>query len=100
MRMVVQQFCKLHEPKSNKLKGGYSDTANLIFQSGIKDIRVHVVDQNMTKREAIQQVKDFTAEHSHSKVEFYMGMVAEDQQNFRRPSATSKECLSVWRDHE
>ena len=32
------------------------------------------------KREAMQLVKDFTAECAHNKVEFYMGMVAEDQQ--------------------
>ena len=31
MKMVVQEFCKLHKPKINKLKGGYSATVNLIF---------------------------------------------------------------------
>ena len=44
MQMAVQEFCKLHEPKINKLKGGYSATANLIFHSWLKDIRVHVED--------------------------------------------------------
>ena len=33
MKVLAQEFCKLHEPKINKLKGGYSATANLIFQS-------------------------------------------------------------------
>ena len=33
MQMAVCEFCKLHEPKINKLKGGYCATANLIFQS-------------------------------------------------------------------
>ena len=28
MKMVMHEFCKLHEPKINKLKGGYSATAN------------------------------------------------------------------------
>ena len=41
-----------------------------------------VEDQNLTEREAMQLVKDFTAEHALNKVEFYMGMVAEDQQTF------------------
>ena len=78
----MQEFCKLHEPKINKLKGGYSATSNLIFQLWLKDIRVHVEDQNLMEREAMQLVKGFTAKHAHDKVEFYMGMVAEDQQTF------------------
>ena len=31
MKVVVQEFHKLHEPKINKLKGGYLATANLIL---------------------------------------------------------------------
>ena len=81
MKVVVQEFCKLCEPKINKLKGGYSATANLIFQSWLKDISVHVKDWNLTEREVIQLVKDFTAERAHE-VEFYMGMIADDQQTF------------------
>ena len=82
MKVAVQEFCKLHKPKINKLKGGYSTTANLIFQSWLKDINIHVQDRNLTEREAIQLVKDFTAERAHNKVEFYMGMIADDQQSF------------------
>ena len=59
MKVAAQEFCKLHKPKINKLKGGYSATANLIFQSWLKDINVHVEDQNLSEREAIQLVKDF-----------------------------------------
>ena len=81
MQMAAHEFCKLCEPKINKQKGGYSATANLIFQSWLKDIRVHVEDRNLTEREAMQLVKDFTAEHARDKVEFYMGM-ADDQQTF------------------
>ena len=36
----------------------------------------------MTEREAIQLVKDFTAERAHDEVEFYMGMITDDQQTF------------------
>ena len=45
MQMAVWEFCKLYKPKINKLKGGYSATANLIFQSWLKDIRVHVKER-------------------------------------------------------
>ena len=82
MKVAAQEFCKLHEPKINKLKGGYSATANLIFQSWLKDINIHVEDRNLTEREAIQLVKDFTAERASNEVEFYMGMIADDQQTF------------------
>ena len=77
--MATQEFHKMHESKINKLNGGYSPTANLIFQSWLRDIRVHVKDQNLREREAMLLIKDFTAEHTHDKVEFYMGMVMEDQ---------------------
>ena len=45
-------------------------------------INVHVKDQNLTEREAIQLVKEFTAERACNEVEFYMGMIADDQQTF------------------
>ena len=82
MKVAVQEFCKLREPKINKLKGGYSATANLIFQSWLKDINAHVEDRNLTEREAIQLVKDFTADRARDEVEFYMGMIADEQQSF------------------
>ena len=82
LQMAAWEFRKLREPKINKLKGGYSATANLIFQSWLKDVRVHVEERNLSQREAIQLVKDFTAERAQDEVEFYMGMVADDQQTF------------------
>ena len=68
MRMAAQEFCKLCEPKINKLKDGYCATGNLIFHSWLDNIRVHVEDQNLTEREAIQLVKDFIAEHAQNEV--------------------------------
>ena len=59
MQMAAHEFHKLHEPKINKLKGDYSATANLIFQSWLKDIRVYVEDRNLTQRVARQLIKDF-----------------------------------------
>ena len=54
----------------------------MIFQSWLKDINIHVEDWNLTEREAIQLVKDFTPERAHNEVEFYMGMITDDQQTF------------------
>ena len=39
-------------------------------------------DRNLTEREAIQLVKDFTADRARDEVEFYMGMIADEQQSF------------------
>ena len=55
---------------------------NLILQSWLKDINAHVEDWNLTEQEAIQLVKDFTAERACNEVEFYMGMIVDDQQTF------------------
>ena len=82
MKVVAQEFCKQHKPKINKLNGGYSATANLIFQSWLKDINIHVEDWYLTEREVIQLVKAFTAEWTHDEVEFYVGMITDDQQTF------------------
>ena len=70
------------EPKIRKLKGGYTSSARLVFQSWLKDICVHVEDRRLTQREAMQLVKDFTTKHGWDEVEFYMGMVAEEDQSF------------------
>ena len=48
----------------------------------LKDINIHVEDWNLTEREAIQLVKDFTAGRVQDEVEFYMGMITADQQTF------------------
>ena len=82
MQMAMQEFHKMCKPKINNLKGGYSATANLIFQSWLNDLWVNVEDHNLSEREAMQPIKDFTAEHAHNEVQFYMGMVTEDQQTF------------------
>ena len=77
------EFRKMWELKINKLKAGYSYLAGLIFQSLLKDIHVHVEDRRLTQREVIQFVKDFTVEHAWDEVEFYMGMVAIEDQSVK-----------------
>ena len=51
-------------------------------QSWLKDICVHMEDQRLTQREAIELVKDFTAECAQDEVEFYMGIMTEEDQSF------------------
>ena len=72
----------MQEPKISKLKGSYSSSAGLIFQPWLIDIHVHVEDRRLTQREAIQLVKDYTMECAWDEVEFYMGMIAEEDQSF------------------
>ena len=48
----------------------------------MKDICVHVEDRQLTQRDVIQLVKDFTTEHAQDEVEFYMGMIAKEDQSF------------------
>ena len=93
--MAAQEFCKMHEPKIIKLKGDYSATANLIFQLWLKDIRVHVEDQNLSETEATLLMKDFTAECACNEVEFYMGMVVEDQQTLKALFNISRTLFSL-----
>ena len=81
--MAAHKFRKMQEPKISKLKGGYSSSARLIFQSWLKDIYVNVEDRRLTQREAIQVMKDFTVECAQDEVEFYMGMMAEEVQSFK-----------------
>ena len=45
-------------------------------------MHVHVEDRRLMQREAIQPVKDFTAEHAWNEAEFYKGMMAEEDQSF------------------
>ena len=72
----------MQEPKISKLKGGYTPSAGLVFQSWLKDIHVYVQDNKLTQREAIQLVKDFTAEHAWDEVESYLGLFIEEDQSF------------------
>ena len=79
LHVATHEFQKMHEPKISKLKGACTSSARLVFQYWLKDIHVHVQDRRLMQREAIQLVKDFTTECAWDEMEFYMGMVAEDQ---------------------
>ena len=72
LEVAVQDFKKIQEPKIVQLKGGYSSNAALIFNSWMKDIDMCVQDCNLTEHEAVQLVNDYTTEHAHGAVEFYL----------------------------
>ena len=82
LQVATQKFKKIHEPKISKLKGGYSTNAALLFKSWLEDIDMCVQDCNLTEHEAVQLVKDYTAEHAHGAVEFYLNM--NDQLSYSR----------------
>ena len=82
LHTAAHEFRKMWKTKISQLNGEYSSSAGLIFQFWLKDICVHVEDQRLTQREAIQLVKDFTKEHAQDEVEFYMGMVTKEDQSF------------------
>ena len=50
---AAHKFRKMCEPKISKLKGGYSLSAGLSFQSWLKDICVHIEDRKLTQREVM-----------------------------------------------
>ena len=70
--VVVQEFKRICEPKISKLKGGYLANAALIFNSWLKDIDMCVWDCNLPEHKAEQLVKDYTMDHAHGAVEFYL----------------------------
>ena len=80
LHVAAHKFRKMWEPKISKLKGRYSSSAGLVFQSWLKDIHVQEEDRRLTQGEMIQLVKDFTMECGQDEVGFYMGMVAKEDQ--------------------
>ena len=72
LQLVAEEFRKICEPKIQKLKGRYSDNAMLVFNSWLKDIEICVRERKLTNMEAIQLIKDYTAEGARGMVEFYL----------------------------
>ena len=70
--MAAQEFKMICEPKISKLKGGYLANTTLIFNRWLKDINMYFQDPNLDENEAVQLVKDYTTEHAHGAVEFYL----------------------------
>ena len=69
-----KEFCRMHEPKITKLKGGYSADAELIFCSWRSDILAHITDQELDNKAAIQLIKEQTLDNACRKVEFQLDL--------------------------
>ena len=60
LQLAAEEFRKICKPKIQKLTGGYSANAMLVFNSWLKDIEMCVKEQKLTNMEAVQLVKDCT----------------------------------------
>ena len=74
LQVAVDEFKKIHKPKTSKLKGSYSANAALIFNSWLKDTDMCACDCDMKEHEAVQLVKEFTTKDTLGAVEFYLNM--------------------------
>ena len=72
LQLAAEEFRKTCKPKIQKLKGRYSANAMLIFNSWLKDIEMCVRERKLTDMEAIQLIKDYTAEVARGALEFYL----------------------------
>ena len=82
LKATASKFHKMRESKFGKLKGSNLSDVSLVFQSWLKDTRTHIKDCQPIQKEAVQLVKDSTANHSQVEVEFYLGIEEESQKNF------------------
>ena len=76
LQLAAEEFRKIRELKIQKLKGGYTANAMLVFNSWLKDIEMCVRERKLTNMEAIQLIKDYTAEGARGAVEFYLDTTA------------------------
>ena len=70
LQLATEEFRKICKPKIQKLKGGYSANAMLVFNSWLKDIEMCVKKWKLTNMEAVQLIKDYTSESARGAVEF------------------------------
>ena len=69
---ACKEFLKICEPKIQKLKGGFSANAMLVFNSWLKDVEVCMKEQILTNLEAVQLIKDYKRENVRGAVGFYL----------------------------
>ena len=72
LQLMAEEFRMIHEPEIQKLKGGYSANAMLVFNSWLNDIEMCMKERKLTNMEAVQHVKDYTSEGARGAVEFYL----------------------------
>ena len=72
LQLAAEESRKICEPKIQKLKGGYSANAMLVFNSWLKNIEMCVKERKLTNIEVDQLVNDYTSEGARGMVEFYL----------------------------
>ena len=72
LHLMAERFRKIHKPKIQKLKGRYSASVMLAFNSWLKYIEMCIKEWKLTNVEAAQLVKDDTSEGARGAVEFYL----------------------------
>ena len=72
LQLTAKEFRKICEPKIQKLKGRYSASAMLVFNSWLKDVEMCRREWKLTNMEVVQLVKDYTTEGARGAIEFYL----------------------------
>ena len=72
LQLMAEELRKICEPKTQKIKGGYSANALLLFNSWLKDIEMCVKEQKLLNMEAVQLMKDYTTKGARDAIEFYL----------------------------
>ena len=72
MQTLASEFKRSREPKIQKIKGGTSSGALLVFKSWMQDIECTIKDRNLSTDEALQLVKEFSEGSAHDNINFYL----------------------------
>ena len=72
LQLVAEEFRKMCKPKIQKLNGGYTANAMLVFNSWLKDIEMCIKEWKLSNMEAVQLVKDYTSVSARGAIEFYL----------------------------
>ena len=72
MQTLASEFKCSREPKIQKLRGGTSSGALLVFKFWMQDIECTIKDRNLSTDEAIQLVKEFSEGSAKDNINFYL----------------------------
>ena len=69
-----KEFCRMHEPKVTKLRGGYSANTELMFHSWKSDILAYINNRELDNKAAIQLIKEQTLDNACCEVELQLNL--------------------------
>ena len=69
-----KEFCRMHEPKITKLRGGYSADTELMFRSWKSDVLAYINNRELDNKAAIQLIKEQTLDNVRREVEFQLDL--------------------------